>query len=392
MTRRKLTVFIMLIFLTFLPAISFPGEVNLPQTGQKTCYGNLENATTDCSGTGQDGDIRAGVEWPTPRFKDNGNGTVTDQLTGLIWLKNANCAGPMTWDDALTYCNSLVSGSCGLSDGSVAGDWHCPNIIELESLTNAEELDSAAWLNTQGFSNVASHYYWSSTNHRPSNFGYSVDMGGGYNLVYDWAKHQTFYVWPVRGGVSAPAQTWRTGQSGSSITGADGDLQRGVSWPVPRFKDNSDGTVTDQLTGLVWLKKTDCAPKTFWSDALTFCNALASGSCGLTDGSVAGDWRLPNRKELLSLIDYSKSKLPTENPFDPGLSTSFWSSTTNKYNYFGYKWVVSTDNGNVYSTSHSNFLAVWPVREGQSGPIDPDPNPKPVTKTGPWIPLLLLDR
>jgi len=57
------------------------GSVQLPQTGQARCY--------DSAGTGQDGDIRAGVAWPVPRFMDNGDGTVTDNLTGLIWTQNA---------------------------------------------------------------------------------------------------------------------------------------------------------------------------------------------------------------------------------------------------------------------------------------------------------------
>ena len=62
-----------------------------PKTGQTLCYDSL-GAVVPCAGTGQDGEIKAGVAWPSPRFTDNSNGTVTDNLTGLIWLKNANCA------------------------------------------------------------------------------------------------------------------------------------------------------------------------------------------------------------------------------------------------------------------------------------------------------------
>ncbi len=54
----------------------------VPKTGQTTSYA-----------TGDDGILQKGVVWPIPRFKDNNNGTVTDNLTGLIWLKNANCFG-----------------------------------------------------------------------------------------------------------------------------------------------------------------------------------------------------------------------------------------------------------------------------------------------------------
>jgi len=81
--------------------------------------------------TGQDGDKLAGVASPTPRFVDNGNGTVTDKLTGLIWLKNANCFGEVNWQTALNNANSLANGHCGLTDNSTAGQWRLPNLAEL---------------------------------------------------------------------------------------------------------------------------------------------------------------------------------------------------------------------------------------------------------------------
>ena len=67
----------------------------MPKTGQTTCYA-----------TGDDGDLEKGVAWPNPRFTDNGNGTVTDNLTGLIWLKNANCAVRQKLGNALTAANT----------------------------------------------------------------------------------------------------------------------------------------------------------------------------------------------------------------------------------------------------------------------------------------------
>ena len=79
------------------------------ETGQKTCY-DAAGTVIDCAGTGQDGDIQPGMEWPNPRFVDNLDGTVTDMLTGLIWLKDASCAdlagtntnGEADWTSALT--------------------------------------------------------------------------------------------------------------------------------------------------------------------------------------------------------------------------------------------------------------------------------------------------
>ena len=68
-----------------------------------------------------------------------------------------------------------------------------------------------------------------------------------------------------------------------------------------------DGTVTDHLTGLIWLKNAGCFTPALFAAALTDANQLASGACGLTDGSKAGDWRLPNINELESMVDVSES-------------------------------------------------------------------------------------
>ena len=62
------------------------------------------------------------------RYVDCGNGTVTDQVTGLIWLAEANCFGTQTYTDAMTMAGTLATGQCGLTDGSVAGDWRLPTL------------------------------------------------------------------------------------------------------------------------------------------------------------------------------------------------------------------------------------------------------------------------
>ena len=69
-----------------------------------------------------------------------------------------------------------------------------------------------------------------------------------------------------------------------------------------RFIDKGDGTVADTVTGLTWLKKADCINQN-WASALVIVNGMASGQCGLSDGSSAGQWRMPNRSEMLSLSD-----------------------------------------------------------------------------------------
>jgi hypothetical protein len=124
--------------------------IQLPQTGQVTSYA-----------AGDDGDLQTGVAWPSPRFVDNGNGTITDKLTGLDWLKKANCFGAQSWTSAIASANGLASGACSLTDNSTAGQWRLPNILELYSLVNMQVPDGAAWLNSVGFENAT--FYWSST-------------------------------------------------------------------------------------------------------------------------------------------------------------------------------------------------------------------------------------
>ena len=172
-------------------------------------------------------------------------------------------------------------------------------------------------------------------------------------------------------GHAQPAETWRTGQTTSYAAGDDGALERGVAWPVPRFTDNGDGTVTDNLTKLIWLKNANCSGQKTWQQALSYCNTLASGLCSLTDGSVAGDWRLPNRKELFSLIDHSchADALPQGHPFTNVQSTWYWSSSTYA-NDTNRAWQVFMQLGNIGSSYKSNDTYVWPVRGRQGGSLD----------------------
>ncbi|MBW2364959.1 MAG: DUF1566 domain-containing protein [Deltaproteobacteria bacterium] len=182
----------------------------IPKTDQTDCW-NSSGETIDCTDTGQDGEYELGItpavapsqtspytvpNWRGNRFTDNEDGTVTDNLTGLIWLKHASCFGLKTWTNALSDCNGLASSSCGLSDGSTAGDWRLPNFNELHSLVDpsGETLPPG-----HPFTNVGS-LYWSSTTHESDPDGaWLVNMANGIVAPAD-SKGSTVFSWPVRSG------------------------------------------------------------------------------------------------------------------------------------------------------------------------------------------------
>lgn len=160
------------------------------------------------------------------RFVDGGNGTVRDNSTGLIWLKNANCAdlGRKTWDEANAAAAALASGACGLTDGSVAGNWRLPTISEFCSAFAGEKLNSCPstaassslidsslrgvpfvpnaagtglWTEGDAFFGVQSFGYWSATEFDAAS-AWGVGLSNG--SVSTGSKDFTPYVWPVRSG------------------------------------------------------------------------------------------------------------------------------------------------------------------------------------------------
>jgi hypothetical protein len=421
----------------------FTGTAPLAKTGQTSCFDASGNLTACGSGVGagQEGHLQKGVRWPIPRFTNNGDGTVTDNMTGLIWLEDANCAGETkNFDDALTFANTLYDGSsshgggdCGLSDGSVEGDWRVPNMFEAASLMDhgysspgvPNTTGTGQWTEGDPFSDIQGSYWTSTFNPQNKQFAHYAAYGAP-QLTSNW-KTTLYSVWPVRGPVDAGSSGQadlvladggiqfpdgsvqstaaltrvvvpKTGQqscyngSGVSIsctgTGQDGDHQAGAAWPNPRFTNNSDGTVTDNLTGLVWLEDADCNGTKTWANALAWANGLYDGSiasggvnqdCGLSDGSLPGEWRVPTEAEFESLAcpEYDNPAVSNSagtgqwvsgDPFlDLGTgNVYYWSSTSVASAPAAAVLVFPRSHAttNVAKSSATPYL-VWPVRDSR---------------------------
>jgi hypothetical protein len=353
----------------------------VPVTGQTITYRD-----------GDDGNLRQGIPWPSPRFEDNGDGTVLDTLTGLLWLKNGDCFHSQNWTTALNNGAGLASGTCGLADGSLPGDWHLPNIRELDSLVHSgvfgpavpDSIGSGQASTGNPFFLLQSAQYWSSTtNPQLTAQAFTINFLRGDRLVTP--KSASLSALYVRNDATATpsAQPFSTGQTicysgGGGIitcsgTGQDGELQNGRTWPSPRYTDMGDGTVYDSLTQLTWLKNGNCLGHMSWQTAIAQALSLADGSCGLSDASLPGDWRLPNRNELSSLIDFGNhspalsdaSGNGTWNLGDPFLnlqpSDGYWTSTT-AADATGTAWFVSLSQGALANDSKQNIAYFWPVR------------------------------
>jgi hypothetical protein len=189
-------------------------------------------------------------------------------------------------------------------------------------------------------------------------------------LIFSYIFFQ--YSFPIAF-AAATAPPPKTGQTTSYAARDDGALQPGVAWPSPRFIDNANGSVVDNLTGLIWLKNANCFSSQTWDNALVQAKTLATGACSLTDGSIAGDWHLPNRNELWSLLDYERinPSLPAGHPFTSVQSLYWTGSSVNTYTNTAF--YVQMSDSVVGSSGKANSFSVWPVRSAQYGPLTLSP-------------------
>ncbi len=265
--------------------------------------------------------VRGGVT-PVPPpsfFYNNGNGTVTDSRTGLVWrqvpldVDSNGAADALTWQEALAAATKL----------SFAGqsDWRLPNRNELQSIVDYRYADPA--IDSNVFPKVTGGSFWTSTTVADSpSYAYTVDFNSGAVSFLGKTEKQP-KVLVVRGQVT----------------------------PVPPpsfFYNNGNGTVTDSRTGLVWRQVPLDVDSNGAADALTWQEALAAA----TKLSFAGqsDWRLPNRNELQSIVDYRYADPAIDsNVFPKVTGGSFWTSTT-VADSPSYAYTVDFNSGAVGST------------------------------------------
>jgi len=199
------------------------------------------------------------------------------------------------------------------------------------------------------------------------NFDYDQDVDAADVTVFleDFGRSQ--YNNPCPPPSSTPAPLPKTGQKTSYYSRDDGDFEKGVSWPNPKFIDHGNGTITDTLTGLMWTKNANLAgtPRN-WQEAMDYIAGMNGGA-----GTFGyKDWRLPNIRELCSLIDFGEDvpALPPGHPFinvQTDLESYYYWSSTTYTSHTGGAWVIRMFDG--YSNGHyktGDYFA-WPVRGGQ---------------------------
>lgn len=359
----------------------FTGVYPVVDTGQVKYYNNQQEITAPASGEefyGQD----ANYSGYTPSYTDNGDGTITDNVTGMMWQKSpdTNGDGVIDYDDKMFYDEALS----GASSFNLAGysDWRLPTIKELYSLIMyfGAEPNPSATEQSSAVPFIDIDYF---------DFGYG-DLDAGERIIDAQFATSTLYV----------STTMNGNETMFGVNFADGRIKgypssqtngkkyyilyvRGnTAYGTNEFVDNGDGTITDCATGLMWMQN-DNGEGVLWKNALSY--AENSEHAGHTD------WRLPNAKELQSIVDYTRSPSTTGSAaIDPVFNCTqiineagdtdypfYWSSTTfcSQSSTNGQEAVyVSFGRAMGYMAQHGGWIDVHGAGAQRSDPKTGNPN------------------
>ncbi len=370
-----------------LSAYSQP-SYKINATGQTLCYDQMgqviETPTPQDALYGQDANYLSGYQMS---FVDNGDGTITDLNTGLTWQQAPPAEGT-TWAQAKEYCENLELGGYD--------DWRMPTLKELFSISNFERgwpyIDTEFFYLSNGISK--DEQYWADNKYVGTTVEGRDDAAFGVNHVTGHIK-----AYPAgssgpgggrrgssdRGGDDQqPQRPSQEGQMARSGEGHQGDQGGQGSMPPPPgggqrggaqrgnpmakqiravrgdiygqncFKDNGDGTISDIATGLMWAKD-DNGTGIEWIEALPY--AEGATLAGYTD------WRLPNVKELQSIVDYTRapSSRGNEAAIDPIFNSTPTINEAGNDDY-GYYWTSTS----ACFTKGRPFYFAWYVAFGRA--------------------------
>ncbi|NDJ77066.1 MAG: DUF1566 domain-containing protein [Chloroflexi bacterium] len=326
-------------------------EASGPDTGQDQCY-DLQGNQIPCPEPGealfgQDANYVSAA----PAYRDNGDGTISDLNTGLMWTQAYS--GKMTWTEAMAGADSF----------ELAGydDWRMPTIKELYSLidfnglTGMEAASSIPYIDTDYFEFVFGDtsagerlidaQYWSSTEY------VSTTMNGNHTVF-----GVNFADGRIKGyGTSNPR--------GEEMTQFVRYVRGPVGYGANDFVDNGDGTITDNSTGLMWMQA-DSGTALDWAGALDYCENL----------SFAGydDWRLPDAKELQYIVDYTRSPDTTGSAaIDPLFSATPITDEGGATNYAFY-WTGTTHLDGRFPGDRAVYVAFGEALGHMSAPNSSD--------------------
>ena len=300
-------------------------KFSVVDTNQVKCFDSM-GAITTCANSGQDAEYSKNA----PSYTDNADETITDNVTSLTWQKTAdiNGNGSITDDDKMTQ--AVAESYCSILELGGHSDWRLPDIKTIYSIMDFSGTDPSGFTgtDTSGLTPFVDTNY----------FGF--DYSDGARIIDVQYATTSFYVANTSMLFGLNLADGRIKGYGLTLFGQDKTFNvrcvRGEEeYGKNNYTDNNDSTITDNATNLMW-QQNDNAVAVNWDGTISYCENLA----------LAGhdDWKLPDAKELHSVVDYSRSPDTTSSPAINAIFNStgitneagtsdfgaYWSSTTHE--------------------------------------------------------------